>query len=55
MKRKMSIALVLVILVASVFSTGVYADTNGPYDFPIRPGSDEWVSLNTHDEMIEVC
>lgn len=55
MKRKMPIALVLVILVVSVFSTGVYADTNGPYDFPIRPGSDEWVSLNTHDEMIEVC
>ncbi len=25
------------------------------YDFPIKPGSDAWKALNSHDDMIEAC
>lgn len=25
------------------------------WDYPVKPGSDEWVAFSTHDEMLEVC
>jgi hypothetical protein len=26
-----------------------------PYDYPVKPGTDEWKKLQNQDEMIEVC
>src|SRR5574339_653333 len=26
-----------------------------PYDYPIKPGTDEWKNLRSQDEMIEAC
>ena len=26
-----------------------------PYDYPIRPGSDEWNNISTNSEMIAAC
>lgn len=28
---------------------------NDAYDFPIRPGTDEWRALGSHDDMVEAC
>lgn len=56
-RRKISFALSLVLLITVLFSTCIFANSNesGAYDYPVRPGSDEWKSLDTHVEMIEAC
>jgi hypothetical protein len=35
--------------------TIVFAQTNEPYNFPVKPGTEQWKNLQTHDEMLAVC
>ncbi|MDR1102936.1 MAG: hypothetical protein LBL42_04170 [Tannerella sp.] len=26
-----------------------------PWDYPVKPGTDGWIQLHSHDDMIDVC
>ncbi len=30
-------------------------DSEGKYIFPIKPGTEEWKKLNSHQEMVDIC
>jgi len=37
-----------------LFGNAYSQNKNGVYDFPIKPGTNEWKALKTHDEMLKV-
>ena len=44
------------ILVLLLLSVGVLnAQTERIWDYPIRPGSEEWAALSSHKDMLKVC
>ena len=54
--RKATYALVLALSVLCLLAVfAAHKAIAAPYDYPIKPGSNEWKSLTTHTEMIEAC
>lgn len=42
-------------VICTFMVTLVFAQTNEPYNFPVKPGTEQWKNLKTHDEMLAVC
>lgn len=46
----------LLLVFSCLFSVLAMAqETDKPYDFPIKPGTEQWAKLTTSDQMDEVC
>ncbi|HMN17975.1 MAG TPA: hypothetical protein PKD03_10175 [Ignavibacteriaceae bacterium] len=53
MKKYIILDLLMVVL---LFSNQTFSQTNSSgYDYPIKPGTQEWKNLKNHGEMIEAC
>lgn len=47
--------LIFFIVTAFCFYEGRSQDKGIPYDYPVKPGTREWRSLKSHDEMVKAC
>ena len=47
---------ILLTFVFSIFVFALFAQkSNTPYDFPIKPGTEEWQKIKSGDEIAMVC
>lgn len=52
---KRTFVLVWSILLLTFVSIDMGAQSTKSWDYPIKPGTEAWLALSTHDEMIEAC
>jgi len=45
----------IILLSFVVFHTGFSQDIMYSWDFPVKPGSERWRSLKSHQEMVNIC
>ena len=45
--------IILLLLFASFFCSLQAQKINLPYDFPVKPGTEEWKKLKSGDEMVD--
>lgn len=53
--KKVFYIIPLVLLTLFFFIFISYRNSTIPYDYPIKPGTSEWKSLNSNDAMIDAC
>ncbi len=46
---------IYVIIMALSITMVSYAQSDIKWDYPIKPGMEEWKRLNSHQEMVEIC
>lgn len=46
---------ILAFLLISCSAQPIYEKTTDAYEFPIRPGMEEWKAFRSHGEMLEAC
>jgi hypothetical protein len=46
-----AVSILLFLLSFSIFSQS----SDVPYEFPVKPGTPEWVKFQTHEEMLQAC
>lgn len=52
---KSKVLLMLLIILAFSINIGYSQVINTPYNFPVKPGTDEWRSLKNNKEKVAVC
>lgn len=54
MKTKINLILLLLLL---VLSAGMAAQSliNVPYDYPVKPGSEQWAAFTSGQQMVDAC
>ncbi len=45
----------LITLLFLSISTFAQQQTNTPYDFPVKPGSEQWAAFTTGQQMVDAC
>jgi hypothetical protein len=48
-------AVLAVFLLASLLVYGGETSTSEVYEYPVKPGTDEWKALGSHEEMLRAC
>jgi hypothetical protein len=48
-------AVLAVLLLVGLLFYGGGTSASGAYDYPIKPGTDEWKALGSHEEMLKAC
>lgn len=48
-------AVLAVFLLVSLLVYGGGMSASGAYDYPIKPGTDEWKAFGSHEEMLKAC
>lgn len=48
-------AVLAVFLLVSLLVYGGGTSASGAYDYPIKPGTDEWRAFGSHEEMLKAC
>jgi hypothetical protein len=48
-------AVLAVFLLVSLLVYGGGTSASGAYDYPIKPGTDEWKAFGSHEEMLKAC
>jgi len=48
-------AVLAVLLLVGLLFYGGGTSTSGAYDYPIKPGTDEWKAFGSHEEMLKAC